>query len=244
MRSATGLERQPAHPQASSASQAHRVAAWSVVCLAALLLPVRAAADDVQFWPTVTVYTPTTADGWRASAELQSRWSDDVSTYDRTVYRVNGGRLFANGLEVFAGYENTQPASRVARGEQRLWEQVEHTLHRGRWSVANRVRLEERFIEDAAGAAMRLRYRFKVQHALGQTRWIASAGEEFWMRLNTVGSGGPRGVDQNRITLTAARALSAHLSVEPGYLYIYANLPPPVRNLRVHVLTMQVTTRF
>lgn len=200
-------------------------------------------ADDVQFWPTVSVYTPT-AGGWRASAEVHVRWTDDLSTYDRTVYRLNGGRLLPHGLEVFVGYEKIQPGTAAVPSEQRLWEQVEHTLRRGRWSFANRVRLEERFIEHADGTAARLRYRFRVQHPLGRTPWTVSAGEELWLRLNTVRFAGTSGVEQNRITVSAARALSRHLSVEPGYLRIHANVPQPFRDRAAHVMTMQVTVRF
>lgn len=214
-------------------------AAW----LALTVLPARAVAGDVQFWPTFTVYTPT-VDGWRASGELHARWTDDLSDFNRTVYRANGGRLFTPGLELFAGYERTQSDSPRVRDEHRVWEQVEYTARPGRWSLANRARLEQRFVDGAGATASRLRYRFRVQHPIGRTRWLFGASEEFWLHLNTVTRVARRGVDQNRVALTATRALSAHLAFEPGYLYIYANAPPPVRNPSAHVITLQVTARF
>jgi hypothetical protein len=202
-----------------------------------------AAADDVQFWQTATVYTPT-ADGWRASAEVQARWTDDLSTYNRTVFRVNGGRLVTPRLELFAGYEKTEPGTRRVRDEQRLWEQVEYTVELGQWSIANRARLEQRFVDGASGTAARLRCRVRVEHPLGRTRWTVSASEELWVHLNTVRLVADRGVDQNRIALTAERPIRGSLSIEPGYIYVYGNAPAPVPNAAAHVITLQVTASF
>jgi hypothetical protein len=217
------------------------LAAWAWVAIAAAVPP--AAADDLQFWSTLSLYTPT-VDGWRASAEVQARWTDDLSVYNRTVFRVNGGRLVTPRLELFAGYEKTQPGTRRVRDEQRLWQQVEYTVPLGRWSIENRARIEERFVDGAAGTAARLRYRFRVKHPLGRTRWLVGASEELWVHLNTVRLAATRGMDQNRVALTAEREVSRHLSIEPGYIYIYANAPPPVPNGAAHVITLQVTTQW
>jgi len=211
------------------------------VALAACATP--ASAGDVQFWPTFTVYSPT-VNGWRGSVEVHARWTDDLSEYNRTVYRMNGGRLLTRHLELFGGYEWTQSATPRVRGEHRLWEQAEYTVRPGRWVFSNRARLEERFLDGADGAAARLRYRFRVQHPIGRTRWLFGASEEFWVHLNTVTRVVRRGVDQNRLTVTAARTVSKHLSIEPGYMFIYANAPPPARNAAAHVMTLQVTIRL
>jgi hypothetical protein len=208
-----------------------------------LLAAVPAFADDVQFWPTFTLYSRT-VEGWRGSAEIQARVTDDLGTYNRTVFRVNGGRLLTPGLEVFAGYENTQPGTPAVRHEQRLWEQVEYTRRPGRWSFASRVRVEQRFVEETDRTAYRLRCRFRVQHPLARTHWNVLATDEFWMHLNTVPTYAARGVDQNRLALAASRALNPRVSIEPGYMHVYTNLPAPVANRVAHVITLQVTTRF
>jgi uncharacterized protein DUF2490 len=213
------------------------------VFVTGLLAACPALADDVQFWPTLTVYSRT-VDGWRGSAEVQARVSDDLGTYNRTVFRVNGGRLLTPRLELFAGYENTQPATAAVRHEQRLWEQVEYTGRPGRWSFASRLRLEQRFVEDTDRTAYRLRGRFRVQHRLARTQWNLLATDELWMHLNTVPAYAARGLDQNRLAVAASRAVNPHLSIEPGYMHIYTNLPAPVANRVAHVMTLQVTTKF
>jgi len=217
--------------------------ALAAVLVTGLLMAVPASADDVQFWPTFSVYSRT-VDGWRGSAEVQARWTDDLGTYNRTVLRVNGGRVVTPGLELFAGYENTQPGAAAVRHEQRLWEQAEYTLRPGRWSFAGRVRFEQRFVENTDRTAYRLRCRFRAQHPLARSHWNLLATEEFWLHLNTVPRFAASGVDQNRLAFAAARVLNAHLSVEPGYMHVYTNLPAPVVNRVAHVITLQVTTRF
>jgi hypothetical protein len=147
-------------------------------------------------------------------------------------------------LELFGGWELTVPGSRVVRKEQRLWEQLEYTVPLGQWSIANRARLEQRFVDGVTGTAARLRYRFRVERPLGRTRWTVGASDELWVHLNTVRFAANRGLDQNRLALNAERALSRHLLIEPGYIYIYANAPPPARNGAAHVMTLQVTARF
>jgi hypothetical protein len=201
------------------------------------------AADDVQFWPTFSVYTPTT-DGWKASVEVQGRWTDDLETYNRTVYRLNGGRSVTPRLELLGGWELTAPSSSAVGREQRLWQQAEYTVRSGRWTVSNRVRLEQRFLAGVDEVASRLRCRFRLQHSVGGSKWTIGASEELWLHLTTVELAGQRGVDQNRLAVTAFRAVTPHLSIEPGYLYIDANVPAPRRNRGAHVATLQVTARF
>jgi hypothetical protein len=218
--------------------------AWPVLVAALVCATITpAAADDVQFWPTFTVQSPT-LDGWRGSAEIHARWTDDLETYNRTVFRLNGGRLITPRLELFGGWELTQPNTRAVAHEQRLWEQVEYTVRSRRWSFANRARLEQRFVQGAEAMASRLRYRFRVQRPLGRTGWLLSASDELWVHLNSVAATARRGIDQNRVAVTAARAINPHVSFEPGYLYINANAPRPLRNRGAHVMTLQVTARF
>jgi hypothetical protein len=181
-------------------------------------------------------------DGWRASAEVKR-----VGLTTRRLQPHGTGvtaALVTPRLELFAGYEKTQPGTRRVRDEQRLWQQVEYTVPLGRWSIENRARIEERFVDGAAGTAARLRYRFRVEHPLGRTRWLVGASEELWVHMNTVGLAATRGVDQNRVALTAEREVSRHFSIEPGYIYVYANAPPPARNGAAHVMTLQMTARF
>jgi len=128
-----------------------RLDVWLGAALVALAVTASpASADDVQFWPTFTVYSRT-VDGWRGSVEIHARWTDDLEIHNRTVYRANGGRLVTKGLELFGGYEKTQPGTPDVKREQRLWEQVEYTRRPGRWSFAGRARLEERFVAGANG---------------------------------------------------------------------------------------------
>jgi hypothetical protein len=235
----------PTHrcPRAARASVTPRRLAGLAALCACVVTTAPAAADDLQFWPTFTVYSPT-VDGWRGSAELHARWTDDLGTYNRIVLRVNGGRLVTPRLELFAGYENTRPGTPGVRHEQRVWEQVEYTHRPGRWSFAGRARLEERFIERADAVAVRLRCRFRAQHPLARTRWTLAATEELWIHLNSVEGTTLEGVDQNRVALTALRFLNPHLSIEPGYMHVYSNAPSPRPNAVAHVMTLQVTARF
>jgi hypothetical protein len=231
----------PHGPRRRRASFALQIAAATLVAAIAAATP--ASADDVQFWPTVIV-NASVHGGWKVSAEVQGRWSDDLETYNRTVYRLNGGLSLTPRLELLGGWELTAPATRAARREHRLWEQVEYTVRAGRWAFSNRGRLEQRFVSGADAPASRLRYRFRVQRPLGASKWTLGASEELWVHLTTVRLVGRRGVDQNRLGVTATRAVNQHLTIEPGYLYITPNLPDRQPGLRAHVATFQVTARF
>jgi hypothetical protein len=204
-----------------------------------------ARADTTQWWPTLSILSPA-GSPWRGSFEVQTRLVNDevdrLDGFNRHVVRLQGGRRVHPRATLGVGYEKTWPIRDRTRHEQRTWQQFETSHTAGRWTLASRARVEQRFLRLADGTAHRVRYRFQVVRAVdARALWAITASQEIAAHLNTVAAGPRRGVDQHRSTLGVQRR-TGPLSIEQTYGRQQITLPgrDPVN----HLLQTIVTVRF
>jgi hypothetical protein len=205
-----------------------------------------AGADTTQWWPSLTVLSPS-SNPWRGSLEGQTRVVDaEVDRQDgfnRNILRLQGGRAVHRRAVLWFGYEKTWPIENRTRAEQRIWQQLETSHPVGRWTFANRARLEQRFLRQADGTALRFRYRFRVARQLdAKGLWSAMAAEEVLFHLNSVELGPRRGFEQHRTSIGVSRRLGS-LTIEQAYTRQQIRMRE-VRDPVNHLIQTTFTYRF
>ena len=114
---------------------------------------------DLQTWLLVLGFIPL-GEQHLLHAEVQPRWTDDVSRFDQMPLRVGVGRRVGRRATVWAGYGYLPRFLEGDGGvlhEQRIWEQVMIPLpHAGRWAPMLRIRPEQRFVEQWGDTSHRI----------------------------------------------------------------------------------------
>lgn len=233
--------------QASSQRWWHRARLLGLLAGTLACVPAAAAADTTQFWPSFVVLSPS-SNPWRASLELQTRIVDDevdrLDGFNRNILRLQGGRAVHRRIVLWFGYEKTWPVENRTRHEQRIWQQVETGHPVGRWTIANRARLEQRFLRLADGTAVRARYRFRVARQVdAKGLWSVTAAEEVLFHLNSVTRGPQRGFEQHRTSIGLQRRAGA-LTLEPAYTRQQVRRAGPASDIVNHLIQLQATYRF
>jgi hypothetical protein len=130
----------------------------------------------------------------------------------------------------------------TSRNESRTYEQVNyrHAVPGGNIWVRNR--LEQRYIEDAHGAANWNRTLVQYTHPLkNHPDWSVSGGAEALVQLYGVGKGPNGGLDQTRTQLTLNHDINKHVRVEGGYMLLWHHDPTVGKpDLLNHVILTQV----
>jgi hypothetical protein len=156
----------------------------SLILLAPLLSPARAADQDARLWASAEGKL-FLGEEWSASLLLQDRFSDDITELERFLIRPSIDRRFGDAFALGVGYDAhliRQPASAT---EHRIWQQASFRHDLVGIEAAHRLRLEERFIEDVSGVAARLRYGVRGTKSLFGSQWYAALGNEVFFNLNT-----------------------------------------------------------
>ena len=179
---------------------------------------------DIQAWSVL--FAQKNLDDFRLYFEVQPRLTRDVSVLDRVLIRPAVGFEFAPGHSVWLGYLWSLSTQNGGNHEQRFWQQYLNQRVIERWTLFNRIRLEQRFIQNVGDTAWRVRHQFRALYALDSEKiWSAAVFNELFFNLNSVSSGPQSGFDQNRFFIGVSRLFGPQLRVEPGYLlnYVYAS---------------------
>ncbi len=248
IRAATAL-RSPARSHRSLTGTGERTAAFTrrarrAVVPALLLLAVSIAptqaAEDVGLWATGTARLELD-ELWYTSLTLQPRFNDDIATLERLVIRPSISRRLAGPHTATLGYDAHVIESPRDRVEHRTWQQWGWKLPVTFANLSTRVRLEQRFIEDVDGTALRARFKGTWTKPLGSGAWRFVLSDEVLVGLNDV-SGGPRdGYDQNRAFAGFGTALTPRLNGLFGYQMQHIGRPGD--DLTVHQLMISLTVR-
>jgi len=110
--------------------------------------------------------------------------------------------------------------------EWRPWQEVAFTTSLRKWSLIQRVRTEQRFLQQIVNDKMtdeyafRLRARYRLELSAPVTKHFAiSAGNEVMLNLNHLGDS--LCFDQNRLFITFQQQLSAALAVQFQYIRLH-----------------------
>ena len=185
------------------------------LCAALLLALVadRAVAEEnyAEFWSNPS-----------AELQLDDRTGVELETAQRFRSRTDGGRDtvylrlwlhrdLAKGLTLSGAVEQRW---NEGQEEQRLHQQLSY--RRGVWR--GRTRLEQRFVEDDARAAVRLRQRFGIEAPLGDRLWSAQANAEGFFTLRTGAPGRQTGLTGLRTYAGLAYEVSDRVTLGLGYV--------------------------
>lgn len=164
---------------------------------------------------------------------LSERWGVYVEGQNRVQaqeYANRGNRFLlrwaarftlAPGLTVMAGHAWT-PNFSPYRNENRLWQQLAYTLQPGWWLLSTRLRMEERWIQNADDVALRLRLFFRAQYHFAENKVFAWAfWNELFANLNNVNGGPKLGFDQNRAFMGPSLGVGPRARFEVGYLNVF-----------------------
>lgn len=205
----------------SETKQRHRLSLPLIILMIATALPINmrsahAGSEDNGYWTTVAAGTRL-ADKWTAGLAVQTRSVNDFGDLERTVIRPSVSYTANDLLRVTLGYDAHFINLVSDRVEQRIWQQWS-----ARWlakpvSLSSRVRLEERFVEDVDGTALRLRLKGQAVIPLMGSEFSAVLSNEYFVGLNDINRGPHSGFDQNRAYIGARYQMSKQHRLEVGY---------------------------
>lgn len=178
--------------------------------------------EDSGYWTTTSV-SHDLGPLWRAGLTVQTRTQGDFSDLERTVLRPSVSYNVTGRTWVTAGYDAHFIELPTDRLEQRAWQQLQTAWPLSFATLSGRVRLEERFIENVNGTAVRLRLMARTDVPFQGTQWTLTASNEYFVGLNDLEFGPSDGFDQNRAYVGVSRPLTDSLSLELGYQNQYVN---------------------
>ncbi len=199
--------------------------------------------DDLSLWMPVTLELPVT-DKVSTSLQLESRLDNNLR--DFSGLRIIPGIEYAlNDHVAFSATYGWYPDFDEGRmeDEHRLQQEIELRKEWPWFSVALGQRLEERFIEDVDGTALRTRTQITLKVPVKNTPWYVVSREDLRINLNSPDNGPQAGLDQNRIFLGVGRTIG-QATVEGGYQLRYNNVPDSDTDAVDHIVLIRLNYRL
>ncbi len=176
---------------------------------------------DLQAW-FVTSASHEFHNGTTATVELQPRWNNNITQADRILLSGSLSFPVTKTLSVAQGYTWRGLFQPVFTNENRPWQQLQWKWTHGRLTFSERVRLEERFLENSGGITLRGRAMSRLAIALDRRkRWAWVLSDELYHNLASNADPPKNGFEQNRLFTGFNRKLTHDLTVEAGYLMQY-----------------------
>jgi len=196
--------------------------------------------QDFRLWTPVYLTFPLSS-SFIGYMEVNPRFGDDVSELDQLLLRPAVGYKLNDHFSLWQGYAwvgNYQPDFRE---EHRVFQQL---LYRRKFpfvKVFSRTRLEERFIENTDGTAVRARTMLRGDFPLPDApEWAIVVYDEIFLNVNAVGNGPDSGFDQNRLFLGMNRQFTEHFNMDLGYqLQALNNSQPELINQINQIILLQ-----
>jgi hypothetical protein len=197
-----------------------RFISFFAVTAAALIPQAAFARNDAQIW-TGGGATVNLSDQWRLTGEVIARFSDNRGG----LYEIEAPALLnfraAKDFTLAAGYvHNPQFADGdLTTVERRAREQitVDNIAKVAGGKLSARLRLEQRWRDNADGTGWRVRPYFKYSLPLkGKTSLVLS--NETFLNLNTTAFQNQDGLDRMRNLIAINTPLAKNVTIEAGYL--------------------------
>jgi hypothetical protein len=196
--------------------------------------------QDFRLWTPVYLTVPLSS-SFIGYMEVNPRFGDDISELDQLLLRPAVGYKLTDHLSLWQGYAwvgNYQPSFRE---EHRVFQQL---LYRRKFpfvKVLSRSRLEERFIGNTDGAAVRARTILRGDFPLPNApEWAFVVYDEIFVNVNSVGNGPESGFDQNRFFLGMNREFTKYFNMDLGYqMQALNNSQPGHINQINHIILLQ-----
>ena len=203
--------------------------------------PAQADKQDFQIWTPVylTVSHSDKIQGWY---EVQPRFGENVSEVNQLLLRTALGYKFDKRWSLWQGYAWTPAFVPQYINENRVYQQL---LYIRKFTtsalIMSRSRLEQRWIENVPGTAIRFRTLLRGQFPFDEAKvWSVVAQDEFFVNFNSPPNGPEGGFDQNRLFFGVNRKINEHYYVDGGYQLQTLNTREPgfIDDVN-HILLMQ-----
>ena len=219
----------------------------SILCILITEEPARCEIMDRDsgYWAPITLRAPIYKK-WQAAVEYQPRWQKAAEKHlTESIVRFGAGYEFNKKFSIFGGAYISSHFKEDLDWENRLWEQATYTSKLGRFTIQNRLRLEQIEKEEFVGSSWRIRHQLRVTTPVPKYRnWYLVASEEPFFYLNSAENGPRQGFNQNRIYFGVGRQINACTRLEVGYMHQYKNNrgdPDLSNNLLLTSLTVDLT---
>lgn len=210
-------------------------AAWAL----GLAPPASAATNQFQAWTPayLNLSFNDRVSGWY---EAQPRF--DEFGVSQLLLRTGLGYRFYGRWSGWLGYAWTPSIQPKFRTENRIYQQLLYSDDFDWGRLMSRTRLEQRWIGDTSGVAIRARTLLRGQVPVSDDdRWRVVGQDEVFANLNSVENGPTSGFDQNRLFFGVNRVVNEHLNVDVGYQFQYVNRREPgFPDAINHVLLIQL----
>lgn len=193
--------------------------------LSAALAGTALARDDEQLWASASASAPL-GGNWRINQEVITRFSDnrgglyEVEAVSLLGYKLGKSVTFAAGYVHNPQYSGGDFTVMERRAREQLT--FDNLAKIGRGKLGARLRLEQRWRENADGTAWRARPYVKYSLPLrkgGKTSLTFS--NELFVNLKNTSFQRSEGIDRMRNLVAVSTPLSKRLSIEAGYLNQY-----------------------
>ena len=173
--------------------------------------------QDFRLWAPVYLNFPI-AGPVKGFLEANPRLSDDVSQIDQLLLRSAVGYQLTPTTSLWQGYAWVTNYEPNYTQEHRLFQQLIYSTKFSTFQLLSRSRLEERWIQNTSGTALRARTMLRVNFPLPTYPALALvAYDEIFIHLNTIRQGPTAGFDQNRAFLGINYTLSPNFNIDAGY---------------------------
>lgn len=199
--------------------------------------------QDFRLWSPVFVTAKLPA-SFLAHMEVQPRFVDldENGQMGQLILRPALGYQLTEHLSIWQGYAWVSNSDQ--QDENRIYQQILYSRTFETFKIVSRTRLEQRWIDDLDGTAVRFRTMLRGQYPLRMAPgWALVASNEIFVHLNTVGSRGPEaGFDQNRLFVGVNRSFSKSLDMDVGYLnqLVDSRTIPNLANQMNHTILLQL----
>lgn len=203
-------------------------------------LPVTAIENDLGTWNGVSINTPIT-EKIHTKFYVSPRLLDNSTDFNQLILHGLLGYKLNNHFSIWQGYAWSTTYIPNFRREQRPYNDFIYDSTFKKFEIENRIRLEERFLQDIEGVNLRLRYKLKGSYPLDKKkRWKIVLFDEIFTNLNSHYGGPQAGLDQNRIYIGVNRKINEHFNIDTGYQLQHQHKKGPNNDILNHFILIHL----
>ena len=200
--------------------------------------PVLAVSNDLGLWTPIWITQPINK-RFSTLLEISPRNQENVTHINQLFIRPAVEYKLNKNLSFWQGYSWDPLFLPIYKREQRIWQQILLENYFKKFRFENRIRLEERFIQDVHGVPVRFRYRTGTWTPIDKNGiWKLVLWDEIWFNMGNHFNGPQSGFDRNWLFAGINKKISDNVSLEVGYQLEYANRTSPRQDLLNHIIVI------
>ena len=177
--------------------------------------------NDLTGWGGAAIRLPLT-DKFESIYSIQSRFVDSISELGQLFFSGQIGYRLNNNTTAYLGYVWLPNFVQEFSQENRLLQTLTYRHRLSKFSLLQRVQLEERFLASGQGESSRIRYLLRTLYPIKNT-WSAVVSNEIFINLNSLDNI-KAGFKEDRLFVGLNKAFNQCLSLDFGYQLQYLHL--------------------